>query len=517
MINGVRYYFAVTAYSYSSDPNAIPNNLETPLKTYTVVPHSTNPGVRMSSFTGDTIVASNTGKGPYGDGRVFAQVVDPSRVTGHGYRVDFETGGDETTWKITDVTTAQVRLSGQSNYSGDDASPIVDGLIVRVFGPENDFKRFAMVSNGNGPITEKAGFDITPAPAYNAYSADWYRDVAVGDATVLNLNSGMQKVGGWYFVVAGGSDIDTYARAIGRWTRDGGLWAHIIPNDYEIRFTAAGGQAVWPEEFNTEEMAGVHPVPFEVWYTGIGTPNDPSDDVRMIPVIFDETDTAGVPTWGFGLDHEASGGNNDPYSDWIYFYMPADQTPGDAGYKATMAANPKTRDPSWQEHIARVVLMNWNMQQGGSPGAVTALPETGTIIRFETNKPSRPVFDAFTFTAPSVTYDAMAATEDVSSVNVFPNPYYGVNSEELNKYNRFVTFTHLPQEAVIRIFNLAGVQVREIRKNSSSQFERWDLANEAGLPVGSGLYIAHVDMPTVGAQKILKLAIVQEQQILDRY
>jgi hypothetical protein len=81
-----------------------------------------------------------------------------------------------------------------------------------------------------------------------------------------------------------------------------------------------------------------------------------------------------------------------------------------------------------------------------------------------------------------------------------------------------VTFTHLPQEAIIRIFNLAGVQVREIRKSSASQFERWDLANESGLPVGSGLYIAHIEMPGLdGAVKILKVAVVQEQQILDRF
>jgi hypothetical protein len=71
--------------------------------------------------------------------------------------------------------------------------------------------------------------------------------------------------------------------------------------------------------------------------------------------------------------------------------------------------------------------------------------------------------------------------------------------------------------ATIRIFNLAGVMVRRIDKESSSQFERWDLANSSGLPVGSGLYIAHIEMPDQGATKILKLAIVQEQQILDRY
>jgi len=105
----------------------------------------------------------------------------------------------------------------------------------------------------------------------------------------------------------------------------------------------------------------------------------------------------------------------------------------------------------------------------------------------------------------------------VNKINVFPNPYYGVNSEELNKYNRFVTINHLPQRATIRVFNLAGVLVQTITKDDPSQFTRWNLNNQSNLPVASGLYIAYIDMPDLGATKILKIAIIQEQQILDRF
>ena len=107
---------------------------------------------------------------------------------------------------------------------------------------------------------------------------------------------------------------------------------------------------------------------------------------------------------------------------------------------------------------------------------------------------------------------------EVDEINVFPNPYYGINTEELNKYNRFVTFNHIPDGNVkVRIFNLAGVLVRTLDKEDAGQFMRWDLANEDGLPVASGLYIAYIDMPDLGTTKILKLAIVQEQQVLDRF
>ncbi|NMB80761.1 MAG: T9SS type A sorting domain-containing protein, partial [Ignavibacteria bacterium] len=88
---------------------------------------------------------------------------------------------------------------------------------------------------------------------------------------------------------------------------------------------------------------------------------------------------------------------------------------------------------------------------------------------------------------------------------------------EINKYQRYVTFSHLPGKATLRVFNLAGQLVRTIEKNSPSQFITWDLLNENSFPVASGLYIVHVDMPDLGKTKVLKLAIIQEQQILDHY
>jgi hypothetical protein len=75
----------------------------------------------------------------------------------------------------------------------------------------------------------------------------------------------------------------------------------------------------------------------------------------------------------------------------------------------------------------------------------------------------------------------------------------------------------LPDKAKIRIFNLAGVLVRTMDKDDPEQFAYWDLANEDGLPVASGLYIAYIELPDLGTTKILKLAIVQEQQVLDRF
>ncbi|MFA6981169.1 MAG: T9SS type A sorting domain-containing protein [Ignavibacteriaceae bacterium] len=125
--------------------------------------------------------------------------------------------------------------------------------------------------------------------------------------------------------------------------------------------------------------------------------------------------------------------------------------------------------------------------------------------------------DKYTFSTKGSSFSKSLAESQVDKINVFPNPYYGVNSEELNKYNRFVTFSHLPTKATIRIFNLAGVNVKTIEKVTTGQFQRWDLANEAGLPVASGLYIVYIDLPELGKTKILKVAVIQEKQILDRF
>lgn len=53
------------------------------------------------------------------------------------------------------------------------------------------------------------------------------------------------------------------------------------------------------------------------------------------------------------------------------------------------------------------------------------------------------------------------AKKDVEKINVFPNPYYGYQYRELAPNNKYVTFSHLPDNAIIRIFDLSGVLVKQ--------------------------------------------------------
>jgi hypothetical protein len=161
----------------------------------------------------------------------------------------------------------------------------------------------------------------------------------------------------------------------------------------------------------------------------------------------------------------------------------------------------------------------WPLQRGTMPFN----PQDGQVFRITPNFANTNV-DAFTFSTSGMQPTQNSASLDQASVDkagVFPNPYYAFNAAETNRFARFVTFNNLPPKATIRIFNLAGQLVRRLDKDDTSQFLRWDLANQANFPVASGLYVAHLEMtlPTDNSTvtKVLKVAIIQEQEILNSY
>lgn len=156
----------------------------------------------------------------------------------------------------------------------------------------------------------------------------------------------------------------------------------------------------------------------------------------------------------------------------------------------------------------------WPLQRGSMPFN----PQDGQVFTIIPNY-ANTAADQFTFTAPAPKTSSMdLAKKDVEKINVFPNPYYGYQYRELAPNNKYVTFSHLPDNAIIRIFDLSGVLVKTITHiPNQGQFETWNLANDSNYPVASGIYIVYIDMPDLGTTKVLKLAIIQEQQMLKTY
>jgi hypothetical protein len=103
-----------------------------------------------------------------------------------------------------------------------------------------------MIANGGGAVPSTVGFDVTAPPSgYDAYSADWYRDVlqSTGEqyAPILGLDGGMQEADGWFFIVAMPPGVSNDGWAQNQWSRNGALNHVLDGNSYEIRFTELGG------------------------------------------------------------------------------------------------------------------------------------------------------------------------------------------------------------------------------------------------------------------------------------
>jgi len=109
-------------------------------------------------------------------------------------------------------------------------------------------------------------------------------------------------------------------------------------------------------------------------------------------------------------------------------------------------------------------------------------------------------------------------------VNVYPNPLFGYNvaTSYTNSAadDPFVTFSNLPEDITIKIHSLSGIRVRTLttadKTDPTSPFLRWDLQNESGLRVASGMYIALISSPKFG-DKVLKFAIIMPQKQLPKY
>ena len=167
--------------------------------------------------------------------------------------------------------------------------------------------------------------------------------------------------------------------------------------------------------------------------------------------------------------------------------------------------------------MARTVLINWNGGDVTTGGPYNQdMPEQGSVIRIITNKVNAPgvVFKLETSEYAPVTGDAEAAKSGLEALAIVPNPYKGVSDYELSNLSDVVRFTNMPEQATIRVFTVAGTLVKTIVKSGPATSIDWDLLTEQGLPVSSGMYLVHVDVPNVG-EKVIKFGVVKKRIQLD--
>lgn len=517
LYNGRTYYFGVSAYNYTSHENTGICSFESDPNIVAVVPQIPFGLVSQTSY-GDTLpvthISGNT------DAAVYALVVDPLRNTGNSYEVRFDTSGGRTSASLWDTDRNRQLSTATIDDPTQDVVIMGDGISVFIEGSVSGFTYFEVVANAGGPlIPSDQGCFAFNLNGFPFLINPRYPDGADRPSTYV------QQTNGSNWGIHTGVTIDnngTFNYFTYRATEAGSRWPVIGSYDYEIRFTGGGAVGFEPNAFTTGASTGGTriAVPFELWNIGIGTPNDASDDFRLFPYLLD---TSGDGVFNLSpIDHPVSGGDNDPETDWFCWVLPADQSPGQAGYDAIAAevsANPTSHAylgplTAGTDVMRWMVLVNWNggiVSDPGFPANVNQpMPEQGTVFRITTRK--KPGSDdIFRFSVPALLGGPDVLQSSVQRVGVYPNPYVAGWSYSDETPNQYVTFNNLPERAIIRIYNLAGHAVRTLQKDNSLQFQIWDLRNESNQPVASGIYICYVEMPDLGDSKILKLAIVQRR------
>ncbi|MGE5682247.1 MAG: T9SS type A sorting domain-containing protein [Bacillota bacterium] len=469
LYNGTPYYYGITAYGVSkfSDPpflESTPQIMEVKPTTLKVD--------YTSTYNSGNLISAHQVQG-YSDGLIKFKVIDPTSLTGDKYHVIIKTTATDTTYSLVNVTKSDTLLKNinvRENPADSLAKPVIEGFQVYVYNAGLD----SLTSNQTTKYRVKGIFEVKGPNGAEL-------------SNPIELRRSLNSTKKWKVVEKGQYKRLNFQRD----PKTEGLGY----NDYEIRFsgtsnyfltgyTSGIGDAFYIKATDPKAQSTL---PFQVFDLGRNRGANAQEQRLAIKVIDnDPKDTARAIKDGKWTQL--------PSGDWEELF--AFKTP----------FSPDTA-------FSGAVTLT-DMKFGGFAFSGDQ-PEAGTVIRISTFKPfaNGDVYEA-EMTSPNYN-DKQAAKDKLAEISVYPNPYFGSNALERDKYQRFVRFTNLPKEVSLRIFSLSGIFIKKIDKTDVSPWLDWDLRNQDGLPVSSGMYIAYLDMPGIGT-KVLKIAIIQETQYIDR-
>ena len=504
IVDGKQYFFAVTAYAYNFDStgfsSGIPQTLEDSKSPVVVVPRQTPVGDLLGTSTGQILL---TNRAVHGDDAVDPQVVNPRDVIGATYTMTFNgSGAYATSWNLqrSGGGASALNLNNITDLKGDDASPIVDGIIFRVKTPTSGLR----LDNEN-----------PPAYSYTPIHNLWFD--GLNDSTVYKMDA-----------FHGGIAYPTVGNFMGGATGT----ADTLLQKVEIRFSSSNTQKAYRYVSKVTAIPPSPPrdpsfipyiinkgvgfqyqdyvdVPFTVWEVDS---LDGSFASRQLNVGFVENNYSLYSSTGTFLGNGRVDGKWDPTNapnggGEILFIFASNYS------SDTLGRYTKTPGTTKNMGILKTNMNSLDIMYGITvrTADTTATFHEGDKFDITPHYPLTPGSQFSLVPPPSTVNSAQLIKQDMSRINVFPNPYFAHNQAETSIYVRFVTFTNLPSVATIRIFDIAGELLRTIQHNNTTGFERWDLLNNSGLPVASGIYVAYIEIPNAG-NRILKIAIIQPDE-----
>ena len=483
--DATQYYFAVTAYGVN--PNAggakHPKVLEDAISPITVTPQRPASGTDIAtagvSSAGVQYSQLDTNKPP-ATNVIQVLPVSPGDIQPRCYKITFNPVdtliAPYATWNLIDVTNPaapETLLKNQTNISGDPNYRIFNGLQIKVIG--------------------------APSPQFQGAA---YENI---DPThrrpIEGVNAGLESFGGGagLGITFFGSTLDPSAQ----------------PDSFttvELRFNATQkGYRYWRRELPDGSApavgrgyvyAGFHDVPFQAW----DAVNNVQLDVGFVErAVTDDSGNLLVgqqpathdSTWG--PDASDNGGR-----EYLFiFHRPYSDTP-----KPELM-----QDGAISAGTLPVLYAAWVKKRADSDVFDPTDKFTWTWANPATSN------DVYAFCTQSLVRGSAAVAKGVglSRIRAVPNPYYNRSRYELSQFNRIIRFVNMPEQATVRIYNLAGDLVRTLHKTDpTTSILQWDLLTERQLPVASGVYVYHVAAPGVG-DLVGRLVVFMEKERLNNF
>jgi hypothetical protein len=486
VVNGQRYFYAVTAYDHGSEKtlggqfeNGIPP-AETP-KTITYNPTtdeyffdrntaSVIPRPRVAGYVPPSIEATGGLKHPEGTatGDIRLEITNEMDVrSDNPYRIIFERVNGDRTYSVVNDKPVQVGLAPvPGNFTSLQYSHILPGsfqLSTQGGSTLNDDQYELNATDGVVKVETSApverGDSLTAMfkyqPVYRAANFNFeasQRSNLVFDGLQLLVDNEPLAVNfdetGW---TQGNSSYDTVRVPSASLTN---LPREPQPYDYEIRFGSGNV---------TESLSNGRPLPFRV--VNLTRMNQ---EVKVYSP--DDNDNG---SWE--VDEE------------IVFVEQIDGT----------------QTATWQVNFA----------PNASPNPPT--PQAGDVFFVRTNKPFTEQ-DVYSFRTQAAQTSSEEITDELDDIYVVPNPYVAHNEIEPNnptsrteRGKRRIYFANVPKTCTIRIYTLAGELVEKINHNSALDDGKafWDLRTKDNMNIAYGLYFYHVDSPA--GTKTGKFAVIK--------
>ena len=395
------------------------------------------------------------------EGWVAVDVIDRDAVTGDDYEVTFQNDG--MVWNLVNTTKGDTVLANQTfqGLTGTEFNfPIVDGLSVRVYNVEDRLK------------SVEAKFDFEPGDTL------WFTGRAnSGFSDSALFNNGVDFV---KLVKETRQDFSDFTPQIKH--------HEYFPVMVVFDTTETSKAYYWRRnapDFSDRWYRGLTPTFISAY--DISDPENP----RKLNVAYNSVN---------GQLFFRNGNQN------MILITSTD-------YDTTDVYNPNNPNPRKIQDEAYLV-MNLELIPGHQ------LKENKVELTITPNFPNSDL-DVFQFSSSDLKADLTldARKQVLEKVRVVPNPYFAYSPYETSYDTPILKFTHLDTDAevTIHIFNVAGQLVKTLfRPRGGAPEVSWDLRNEAGLKVASGMYIAHVKVEGVG-ERILKFGIVQREEKIDQF